>query len=116
MAKEGAKFALVNGKAVELKEPFARSSQTLLRDFDPIFEREAKVDTIAEEDDDDSDTSSVSSSTSSSEADGATSLTTSSAINAGFEILSEENLELDPLKEVRSRIWILRDQGMLKYL
>lgn len=102
MAKEGAKFALVNGKAVELKEPFARSSQTLLRDFDPIFEKDERaVGVIAEEDDDD--TSSVSSSsTSSSEHEGATSLPTSSATNAGFELLDEENLELDPLKEVRS--------------
>ena len=99
MAKEGSKFALVNGKAVELKEPFARSSHTLLRDFDPIFEKEEKVDVIAEEDDGDSDTSSVTSSAPSSETEGAASLPTASAINAGFEILSEENLELDPLKK-----------------
>jgi hypothetical protein len=112
VAKEGAKFAIVNGKAVELSQP--RSSKTLLRDFDPIFEREKtdkkpdgekgkKFDKIVEQDSDEDDTSSVASSTSSasSEHDGATSLSATVPTDAptrrteGFQSL------LDPLKETK---------------
>jgi hypothetical protein len=41
VAKEGAKFMLLNGKAVEILQP--RSSQTLLRDFDPILLRDTSA-------------------------------------------------------------------------
>ena len=68
VARDGAKFALVNGKAVEL--PSSRPSQTLLRDFDPIFgaENASKNATTGENatiDENDEETSSVTSSESS---------------------------------------------------
>ena len=97
VAKEGAKFASVNGKAIELNQ--TRTSQTLLRDFDPIFEPQ-KVDKIVEQESDEDDTSSVASSssdTSASEVAGAASLMASQA-------RQDDAFELDPMKEDK-QVW-----------
>ena len=100
VAKEGAKFALVNGKAVEIVKP--RSSQTLLRDFDPIFERQKphqpKVDGQLLFEDDEDETSSVTSSSSSS----ASSEITEGASSVVFASNSQFHDDLDPLKEADS--------------
>ena len=105
VAKEGAKFALVNGRPVEILAP--RSSQTLLRDFDPIFEgksseKKSVFDQVLlendDEDDNDSDeTSSVTSSNSNS---------SDSSIEhvegAAADVFASNHYfgdELDPLKE-----------------
>ena len=95
MAREGARFALVNGKAVEL--PLSRASQTLLRDFDPIFgaktaSKNATTGENATIDENDDETSSVTSSESSESSLSSDFVDGASASNFTPEVV-------DPLKE-----------------